>query len=103
MNANGLPSITWATGPNGPPSSSGPTPNPALPTGTQPASPGIPTPPPSAPPPGGPRTTSPAAFYAPAAANVAEDAIAAGFGPGSERLRGFLDNTFIFELLRDEL
>ncbi len=76
MNANGLPSITWATGPNGP------SPQPAPPTA---------------------KTTSPAAFSAPEAANVAEDALAAGFGPGSERLHGFLDNTFVFELLRGEL
>ena len=32
---------------------------------------------------------APAAFFSPYAANVADDAIAAGFGPGSERLRGF--------------
>ncbi len=77
MNASGLPSLAWATGPAGPP----PTPN------TAPS----PTPP------------APAAFYAPYAANVADDAIAAGFGPGSERLRGFVDNTFVFELIRSQL
>lgn len=46
---------------------------------------------------------SPAAFYAPFAGNVAEDVIGAGFGPGSERLRGFQDNTFIHELILDGL
>ena len=46
---------------------------------------------------------APAAFYSPYAANVADDAIAAGFGPGSERLRGFQDNTFIFELVKSRL
>ena len=92
MNANGLPSITWATGPNGP------LPSPSASVG-QAASPNTSSP---APPPVG-RVTNPAAFYAPGAANVAEDALAAGFGPGSERLRGFLDNTFIFELLRGEM
>ena len=70
MNAEGLPSITWATGPAGP--------------GATPA-------------------TAPAAFYAPAAANVLDDALAAGFGPGSERLRGFLDNTFVFDLVSAQL
>ena len=75
MNAEGLPSITWATGPAGPAAS------------PQPAA----TPP------------APAAFYSPYAANVADDAIAAGFGPGSERLRGFQDNTFVFELIKSQL
>ena len=73
MNAYGLPAITWATGPNGP-----------QPEKTAPSA-------------------EPAAFYAPSAANVADDAIAAGFGPGSEKLRGFLDNTFVFDLIRSEL
>ncbi len=74
MNAEGLPSITWATGPNGPPSLPG-------------ASPSM----------------APAAFYAPAGANVVDNALAAGFGPGSERLRGFVDNTFVFNLLDSQL
>ena len=74
MNAEGLPSITWATGPAGPPASPG-------------ASPSM----------------APAAFYAPAAANVVDNALAAGFGPGSERLRGFLDNTFVFALVKSQL
>jgi alkaline phosphatase len=80
MNAEGLPAITWATGPNGPPLGSPP---PAQ------AAAGVPS--------------EPAAFYAPFAANVADDAIAAGFGPGSDRLRGFLDNTFVFDLIRSKL
>ena len=79
MNAEGLPSITWATGPAGPP--------PAVASST-----------PASPPP-----VAPAAFYSPYAANVADDAIAAGFGPGSERLRGFQDNTFVFELVKSQL
>lgn len=74
MNAEGLPSITWATGPAGPQSSPGVSP-----------------------------ATAPAAFYAPAGANVADSAVAAGFGPGSERLRGFLDNTFVFNLISAQL
>lgn len=78
MNAAGLPSLTWATGPAGPQS---PT------TGGNPP----------------PTPTTPAAFYAPYAANVADDAVAAGFGPGSDKLRGFLDNTFVFELIRAQL
>ena len=78
MNATGFPALTWSTGPNGP---QGPGPGAA------------PTPPPAA----------PAAFYAPYAANVADDAVVAGFGPGAEKLRGFLDNTFVFELIKGQL
>ena len=74
MNAEGLPSITWATGPNGPQAIPGATPPP-----------------------------EPAAWYAPAGANVVDNALAAGFGPGSERLRGFLDNTFVFNLISAKL
>lgn len=87
MNAYGLPAVAWATGPDGPQ---------LLAPGTQAPgaqAPATPTPPPA----------EPAAFYAPYAANVADDAIAAGFGPGSSQLRGFLDNTFIFDLVRSEL
>ena len=79
MNAVGLPSLTWSTGPTGPVAAGGTT------AGS------TPTP------------TEPAAFGAAYAANVADDAVAAGFGPGSERLRGFLDNTFVFDLLKGEL
>jgi alkaline phosphatase len=39
----------------------------------------------------------------PSALNTAEDMIGLGRGPGSERLRGFLDNTVIFEILREAL
>ena len=46
---------------------------------------------------------APAAFFAPYAANVADDAVAAAFGPGSEKLRGFQDNTFVFELIKSQL
>ena len=83
MNAEGLPAITWATGPDG------------LTTAAPAPQPG-----PAA---GGKSVAEPAAFYNPYAANVADDVIAAGFGPGSARLRGFLDNTFVFDLIRSEL
>ena len=86
-NASGLPSITWATGPGGPSLA----PSPAVPDASPaPAMPDR-------------QTSNPAVFYAPYSANVADDAIAAGFGPGSERLQGFLDNTFIFELINSQL
>ncbi len=86
MNAEGLPAITWATGPNGRPLASAADRNPSSPP---PAASGEPA--------------EPAAFYSPFATNTADDAIAAGFGPGSERLRGFLDNTFVFDLIRSKL
>ena len=47
--------------------------------------------------------TEPAAFFAPSALNTAEDVIAVGQGDGAEKIRGFLDNTEIFEILRDAL
>ena len=67
--ASGYPSLTWATGPNGPPAS----------------------------------TKEPAAFQTPSALNTAEDVIAAAKGPGAENFHGFLENTKVFELLRDAL
>ena len=67
--ASGYPSLTWATGPNGPPA-----------TGNEPA-----------------------AFQTPSALYTAEDILAAAKGPGAEKLHGFIDNTAIFELLRDAL
>ncbi len=78
-NASGQPAITWATGPNGP---AGATDAPAKPSGAK---------------------NEPAAFLTPSALNVAEDMLAVGKGPGSEKLRGFLDSTAIFRLLKDAL
>ncbi len=46
---------------------------------------------------------APAAYYSPYAANVADDAVAAGSGPGSEGLQGFKENTFVFELIHSQL
>ncbi len=45
----------------------------------------------------------PAAFQTPSALNNAEDVVAAAKGPGAEKFHGFLENTRIFELLRDAL
>ncbi|EDY18831.1 Alkaline phosphatase [Chthoniobacter flavus Ellin428] len=47
--------------------------------------------------------TEPSAFQTPSALNTAEDVMAVGQGAGSERLRGFLDNTEIFKILKDAL
>jgi alkaline phosphatase len=45
----------------------------------------------------------PAAFQTPSALNTAEDVIAVGLGNGAEKLRGFTDNTAIFDILRNAL
>ena len=83
-NAFGFPSITWATGPNGVArDAAGPA---AQATSVKP-----------------PGNVAPAAFYAPSAINTAGDVIAVGAGPGSEAVRGFLDNTEIFQILKNNL
>lgn len=89
-NAAGQPAITWATGPNGP-ATFAPAPLPPANGGT-----------PANVPPAGTRN-EPAAFQTPSALNTAEDVLAAGTGPGSENLRGFLDNTAVFRLLKEAL
>ena len=54
--------------------------------------------------PNGPAAKSePAAFQTPSALNNAEDVLALGRGDGAEKLHGFLDNTAIFQILRDAL
>ncbi|HEX8312736.1 MAG TPA: alkaline phosphatase [Chthoniobacteraceae bacterium] len=50
-----------------------------------------------------PAANEPTAYQTPSALNTAEDVIAVGQGSGSEKLRGFIDNTAIFRILRDAL
>jgi len=71
INAQGIPSISWSTGPG---------------SGTRAT-------------PEGPVSTEPAASKQAAAVGTAEDAIALGTGPGSEEIKGFQDNTDIFRLI----
>lgn len=78
-NASGQPAITWATGPNGPAPAGNPAPS------------------------NGSARNEPAAFQTPSALNTAEDVLAIGTGPGSEKLRGFLQNTAIYELMKSSL
>ena len=52
--------------------------------------------------PGGAKT-EPTAFTTASAVHTAEDVIAAGRGSGAEKLHGFIENTAIFELLREAL
>ena len=53
--------------------------------------------------PKGGQPNEPAARDAAGGVNTAEDVIALGAGLGAERVRGFLDNTDIFQILRDAL
>jgi alkaline phosphatase len=48
-------------------------------------------------------TQEPAAVYVPAARGTVTDVLAAGRGPGSEALHGFVENTTIFQIIRDQL
>jgi alkaline phosphatase len=84
VNASGQPALTWATGPHGP--------TPLAPT--EPAS-AVQYPPGA--------KAEPAAYQTPAAMNTAEDVIGIGRGAGSEKLRGFLENTDIFGILKGAL
>lgn len=74
MNSQGIPFITWSTGPGA----------------AQPGS-------------DAPATIEPAAFAAPAGIGVAEDTISASRGPGTEKLTGFKDNTEVFQMLKSQL
>ncbi len=49
------------------------------------------------------KANEPVAREAVGGVNTAEDVLALGLGLGAERLRGFLDNTDIFKILRDAL
>lgn len=75
VNAQGVPSLTWSTGPG---------------SGTRAA-------------PEGASLNEPVAFKMAAAIGVAEDTIAAGSGPGAEALDGFRDNTEIFRIMEKGL
>lgn len=74
INPAGYPALTWSTGPNGPQEN-----------------------PPS------PARNEPAAFTQPNALLTAEDMLALARGPGAEKLRGVIDSTQIFTLIRDAL
>jgi len=93
LNAAGQPSITWATGPNGP----APSGIAAIPVPTNPTeAPTTPAPPQR-------KKMEPAAFQTPSALNTVEDVIAIGKGEGAEALNGFVDQTAIFKVLKDAL
>lgn len=91
VNSSGEPALTWATGPNG--------------VETRIPRPGsdFEEPPAPAEGPGSSGTQEPAAAYAPQARNTVDDVLAAGRGPGTEALHGFLDNTVIFKIIAGQL
>ena len=74
-NAQGVPSITWSTGPE---------------SGTRVT-------------PEGPVSTEPAASKRAAAIGTAEDAVVVATGPGSEKIHGFIDNTDLFRIIEKGL
>lgn len=77
INSQGVPSLTWSTGPN----------SQQPPAATEPQQP----------------SKEPSAFAAPAAVGVAEDTISVSSGPGSETLTGFKDNTDVFRVIKANL
>ncbi len=85
-NAAGYPYLTWATGPNGP--------SPAPASAAAPGSTESPV---------ANLRNEPAAFQTGSAMNNAEDVLALGIGRGSEGVKGFMDNTAIFEVLKSAL
>lgn len=87
LNSAGDPWLSWATGPNG---------------GKTYGAAKLATPPDAAASPPG-IFQEPAAFYAPGALDTVDDVVAFGTGPGTEALRGSIDNTAIFQLIRDLL
>ncbi len=93
VNSAGEPAVTWATGPNGANT---------IAEGS-PAAPASSPPPEAGAAPGASSAQEPAAYYAPAAHSNVADVLALGRGPGTEQLHGFLDNTIIFRILRDQL
>lgn len=90
LNSAGDPWLSWASGPNGGKSYG------AAKLAAQLPLPDATSSPPSI-------LQEPGAFYAPAALDTLDDVIAFGIGPGAEALRGSIDNTAIFELIRDLL
>ena len=88
LNSAGEPWITWATGQNGSHSYGAAKLPGKLEGTTQPRE---------------PERLEPAAFYAKMALGTVDDVIAFGTGPGTEILQGSIENTTIFEIVRDEL
>jgi alkaline phosphatase len=91
VNSSGEPALTWATGPNG------------IATRSTSLGSSLEEPPPLPEGPVSPSGQEPSAAYAPEARNTVDDVLAAGRGPGTELLHGFLDNTVVFKIIESEL
>ena len=90
LNSAGEPWLSWASGPNGSKSyGAAKLAAHQSPPDTAPSPPGI--------------LQEPAAFYAPAALETVDDVVAFGTGPGTDLLRGSIENTAIFQMIRDLL
>ena len=89
LNSAGDPWFSWATGPKGSKSYGAAKLTAAQPSPGSSVSPEIPQ--------------EPAAVYAPMALDTTDDVVAFGIGPGTETLRGSIDNTAIFKMIRDLL
>jgi len=89
LNSAGQPWITWATGPNGT-RSYGAAKIPGNANGNQSEQPEV-------------EQREPAAVYTKSALATVEDVIAFGSGPGTDALGGVIDDTVIFEIIRDHL
>jgi alkaline phosphatase len=88
LNSAGEPWLSWATGPKGSKSYGA-----AKLTATNPPTNSV-----------SPEVLQePAAFYAPLALDTVDDVVAFGIGPGTESLRGSIDSTAIFKIIRDLL
>jgi alkaline phosphatase len=89
LNAGGQPWLTWATGPNGT-QSYGASKIPGNPNGNGNEQSNV-------------EQREPAAVYSKAALGTVDDVVAFGSGPGTDDLRGVIENTMIFEIIRDHL
>jgi alkaline phosphatase len=89
LNSAGDPWFSWATGPNG-----GKYYGAAKLASQDPQATGAPSP--------ADQPQEPVAFYAPLALNTVDDTLAFGSGPGAEMLRGSMQNTLLFKIIRDD-
>ena len=88
LNSAGEPWITWATGPNGTHAYGAA----KLPGKLE-----------EVPQSREPESLEPAAFYTKMGLGTVDDVIAFGTGPGTDILQGWMENTIIFEIIRNEL
>ncbi len=94
MNSSGNPWLTWATGPHGPKRyGAANMPGPMQPDQSSLQQPGTER----------EASSEPAAVYSESASNTVEDVILLATGPGTQNIRGIMDNTMVFRIIRDNL